>query len=177
MNDAPARALAARIYQHAHLTGDFVLSNGERSREYFECYAWQSDPALLREVAERMTALLPADTEVISGPDLGGVPLTVLLSQITGLPAAFVRKQPRDYGTRRLVEGAEVSGRRVAVVEPAIKTGRFVMGTCEGLSGAGAEVNRVICAVDRQHGAPERLAAKGWEFASLFTLRELAEAR
>ncbi|SFD47511.1 orotate phosphoribosyltransferase [Streptomyces aidingensis] len=177
MNDSGTRDLAARIYQHAHLTGDFVLSTGERSTEYFDCYTWQGDPALLREVAERMTALLPADTEVITGPDLGGVPLTVLLAQITGLPAAFVRKQARDYGTCKIIEGAEVAGRRVVAVEPAIKTGRFIMGTCTELRGAGAEVNRVVCAVDREHGAPERLAAKGLDFGALFTMGDLARAR
>ncbi len=169
-------SLAARIYACAHLRGEFILSTGEKSTEYFETYRFQAEPALLREIAERLATLVPEGTEVITGPDLGGVPLATILSQVTGLPTAWVRKQAKDYGTRKLVEGAEVAGRRVVVVEPAIKTGRFVMGMCADLREHGAQITRVICVVDRQHGAPQRLAAAGLGWGALFTLAELVEA-
>jgi orotate phosphoribosyltransferase len=54
---------------------------------------------------------------------LGGVPIAAALSLETGLPATFVRKEPKTYGTARLAEGPEIAGRRLLIVEDVISTG------------------------------------------------------
>ena len=54
--------LARRVYDACHLTGSFVLRSGQVSDEYFDKYLFESDPTLLRDVAEAMTTLLPAAT-------------------------------------------------------------------------------------------------------------------
>jgi orotate phosphoribosyltransferase len=118
-----ALELAKRIYDRAHLTGEFRLRSGVASSEYFDKYLLESEPALLRDIAAAMVALVPEDAEVLAGLELGGVPLATVVSQLSGLPTAFVRKRAKDYGTRRLAEGAPVARRRVVVIEDVVTSG------------------------------------------------------
>ena len=101
---APARdtvALARRIYDRSHLTGEFTLRSGATSDEYFDKYLFESDPELLREIAQALVRLLPERVDAVAGLEPGGVPLATVVSQVSGLPALFVRKRPKPYGTRR----------------------------------------------------------------------------
>src|SRR3972149_3310485 len=102
------KELAKKIYQASHLTGTFKLRSGQISNEYFDKYLFESDPALLKEIANGMAKLIPEGTEVLAGLEMGGIPLATALSLKTGLPATSVRKQAKDYGTAKLAEGAEV---------------------------------------------------------------------
>src|SRR5215471_10672361 len=123
VSDTELTALARDIDARCRLRGDFVLRSGAHSDEYFDKYLFESDPALLRRVAERMVPLVPSGADLLGGLELGGIPLVTVLSSLTGLPALFVRKQAKSYGTRRLVEGGEPAGRSVVLVEDVISTG------------------------------------------------------
>jgi orotate phosphoribosyltransferase len=165
--------LRHRIFAVAHLTGEFTLRSGATSTEYFDKYRFESDPILLEGIAEAMAALVPDDTQVLAGLELGGVPLAVALSRATGLPAAFVRKQAKTYGTAKLAEGADVEGRRVTVVEDVVTSGGQVVTSCHDLTQRGAIVSTVLCVIDREAGGPEAIAAAGPELRALFTMSEL----
>jgi orotate phosphoribosyltransferase len=102
--------LADRIYERARLTGEFRLRSGATSNEYFDKYLFESDPRLLREIAEELVGLLPTGVELLTGLELGGVPLAVAASQVLGLPTVFVCKAAKTYGTCRLAEGGDVAG-------------------------------------------------------------------
>lgn len=84
--------LAAEIFRVAHLTGDFRLRSDTVSHEYFDKYRFDSEPRLLAAIAAALARLIPADGQVLAGLEVGGVPVATALSQVTGLPAAFVRK-------------------------------------------------------------------------------------
>ena len=73
-----------------------------------------------------MVDLLPAGTELLGGLEMGGIPIATVLSAETGLPALFVRKEAKEYGTCKLAEGPDVAGRRVTLVEDVITTGGAV---------------------------------------------------
>jgi orotate phosphoribosyltransferase len=73
-----------------------------------------------------MVPLIPTDTDLLGGLELGGIPLATVIGQITGLPTVFVRKQAKTYGTYRLAEGADVAGRTVTLIEDVITTGGAV---------------------------------------------------
>ena len=62
-------ALAARIYDAAHITGDFLLRSGTRSTEYFDKYLFEADPALLRDIAAALAPLVPPDVDMLAGLD------------------------------------------------------------------------------------------------------------
>jgi hypothetical protein len=104
----PSVELARRIYECSRLTGEFRLRSGATSGEYFDKYLFESDPLLLRDVAETLLALLSEDVDALAGLELGGVPLATVASQLSGIPTLFVRKQAKTYGTCRLAEGGEI---------------------------------------------------------------------
>lgn len=168
--------LARRIHRTSHLTGEFTLRSGALSDEYFDKYRFESDPALLREIAMGMVSLLPEGVQALAGLELGGVPLATMASQVSGLPALFVRKQAKTYGTCRLAEGGEIAGRRLAVFEDVVTSGGQVIESCVRLRELGAEIVVVLCVIDRQAGGPERLAEQGLELRSLFTMSQLNAA-
>ncbi|MET0795717.1 MAG: orotate phosphoribosyltransferase [Polyangiaceae bacterium] len=165
--------LALSIMRVARLTGEFRLRSGVIANEYFDKYRFESDPRLLRAVARHLTPLVPTDTEVLAGLELGGVPIAAALSLETGLPAAFVRKQAKGYGTCRLAEGVDVAGRRLLVVEDVITSGGQVVTSTEQLRALGASISSVVCVIDRQSGGAEALARSDLRLSALFTKDQL----
>lgn len=165
-------SLAARVGTICHLDGAFRLRSGQVSTEYFDKYQFEADPALLREVAEAMVALLP-DCDVLAGMELGGIPIATVMSQLTGLPTAFVRKAAKSYGTERTVEGAAVGGLRVVVVEDVVTTAGALLASCAALRAEDAVLETVVCAIDRQQGGMANLAAAGLTLRAAMTRSEL----
>ena len=96
-----------------------------------------------------MLDLLPEDTELLGGLELGGIPIATMVQRKTGLPALFVRKKAKEYGTCKLAEGPDVAGRRVTIIEDVITTGGAVRDATHALREAGAIVEVVVCAIDR----------------------------
>lgn len=168
--------LARRLYDRCLLRGTFTLRSGQVSDVYFDKYLFESDPALLAAVATAMAPLVPDGVDALAGLELGGIPLVTMLSQVTGLPARFVRKEAKAYGTARLAEGGEVDGARLAVVEDVITSGGQVVASCEDLRARGAAIAGVVCVVDRQQGGPANLAAAGLALRALFTMDDLRGA-
>jgi orotate phosphoribosyltransferase len=165
---------ARKIVEKAHLTGQFRLRSGVLSTEYFDKYQFESDPILLQTIAVAMRPLIPPGVEALAGLELGGIPLVTLLAQVTGLPALFVRKTPKDYGTGRLVEGGEVAHRRLVVVEDVVTSGGQILVSARELRTLGAQIVRVVCVIDREAGGAAALAAEGLELAALFGMGELS---
>lgn len=133
-----------------HLTGSFRLRSGQVSHDYFDKYLFEGQPALLREVAEIMVGLLAAECDVLAGMELGGIPIATVMSQLTGLPTVFVRKRAKEYGTLKVAEGGAVNGLRVVLIEDVVTTGGALLESCRHLRTAGAEVDRAVCAIDRE---------------------------
>jgi orotate phosphoribosyltransferase len=142
-------SLARDIDATCRLTGEFTVRSGQVVSEYFDKYLFESQPDLLRRVAEAMVPLLPSDADVLGGLELGGVPIATMVSSLTGTPALFVRKKAKTYGSCRLAEGADVAGRTVVLIEDVITTGGAVRAAAVALRERGAEVRTVVCAIDR----------------------------
>ncbi len=170
-----AVSLAARVYAASHVTGTFVLRSGRRADQYFDKYRFESDPALLAEITEALVPLVPEGTEGLAGLELGGVPLATMLSAATGLPAFFVRKEPKKYGTERVCEGGEVAGRRLLIVEDVVTTGGQIVLSAQDLRAERAFVDHALCVIDREGGGTGVLSAEGIVLHSLFTMRALEE--
>lgn len=171
--------LADRINTVSRLTGTFTLRSGQIATEYFDKYRFEAVPELLADIAEAMAPLLPEGTEVIAGLEMGGIPIVTALSMRTGIPAAFVRKKAKEYGTARLAEGADIVGKRVTVIEDVITTGGQVVISTEDLRSLGAVVEHVLCVIDRSPDQGAALTAAGLRMHALLTRAQLdaAEAR
>ncbi|GAB3831906.1 orotate phosphoribosyltransferase [Kribbella italica] len=149
--------MGRRIYEVAHLTGEFTLRSGVTTDHYFDKYRFEADPVLLEAVAEAMVPLVPAGTEVLAGLEMGGIPVVTALGRQTGLPCAFVRKEAKAYGTCRLAEGAEIAGRRVLVVEDVVTSGGQIVLSTRELRALGADVREALCVIDREQGGAAAL--------------------
>ena len=173
MADAHMIQLARDIDARCRLHGRFVLRSGQVADEYFDKYLFEADPLLLRRVAEQMTGLVPPDARVLGGLELGGVPIAAMLSQLTGLPALFVRKQAKAYGTRKLAEGDDPAGQHVVLVEDVITTGGAVIAAASALRHLGATVTTVVCAIDRSAPGQSMLSAAGVAVRAVLTKADL----
>ena len=98
-------SLAATIKNISQLHGTFTLRSGKTSTTYFDKYRFEADPRVLAQIARELSALVPADTQVLCGLEMGGIPIATMLSQHTGLATAFKRKEAKDYGCKKMVEG------------------------------------------------------------------------
>jgi orotate phosphoribosyltransferase len=167
------KVLARRIHQAAHLTGEFTLRSGAVSNEYFDKYRFEADPALLLDICEFMAELVPNDIDALAGLELGGVPIATMLSQVTNVPARFVRKEAKTYGTCRLAEGGDIEGQRLCIVEDVVTSGGAILDGARELRARGAILGPVLCVIDRESGGTDKLAADGLTLHPLFTMSEL----
>lgn len=152
--------------------GSFTLTSGQHSDVYVDVKRATTDPARLRRIARQLLAHL-GNAECLAGMELGAVPILVALALESGRPYAIVRKAARSHGTGQRVEGEIRTGCPVLVVEDVTTTGGSVAETVALLREAGGVVDRVVCVVDREQGASERLAALGVTLEPLVTLSEL----
>ena len=159
------------------LTGQFTLRSGQVATEYFDKYLFESQPDLLRRVAQAMLPLIPEATELIGGLELGGVPIATMVSSLTGIPALFVRKEAKTYGTCRLAEGADVAGRSVVLIEDVITTGGVVRDATLALRERGAKVAVVVCAIDRSPRGVDTLSDIDLVVRAVLTRADLERSR
>lgn len=136
------------------LTGEFRLRSGQIASHYFDKYRFESDPALLQRVADAMIDILPEGIDRLAGLELGGIPICTAMSLKSGIPALFVRKEAKDYGTCLAVEGGSPQGQRVVLIEDVITTGGAVADAATLVEDAGAEIVAVVCAIWRGDGKP-----------------------
>ena len=164
--------LAERIKRAAYLEGDFVLRSGQRSKYYLDKYLFEADPAILGELGRRLASRAD-DAELIAGPALGAVSLAAATSLACGKPFVIVRKKTKDYATGKLIEGPPVHRRRVLLVEDVGTTAGAALEAAGVLAEAGAEITRIVFAIDRMQGARENVEKAGYQFEALLTKEDL----
>lgn len=161
--------LAKKIFEVAHLTGEFKLRSGQVSNEYFDKYRFEAQPLILKEIAKHMAPLIPAGTEILAGLEMGGIPIATALSLETGIPVAFIRKEAKDYGTCQFAEGLDLKGKNVCVIEDVVTTGGQVVLSTADIRSLGAKVTQVLCVIHRGPQFPEpKLTEVGLTLTPLF---------
>jgi orotate phosphoribosyltransferase len=165
--------LGQDVVAAAYLKGRFVLRSGAVSSYYFDKYMLTTRPAILRRIAEALAALVPPETDRLAGPELGAVPLATAVSLELGLPAVFVRKSAKAYGTAECFEGEIYPGERVVVIEDVLTTGSEALRSARALREFGANVIEILGVIDREEGAAANIAAAGFHFRTLFTRASL----
>jgi orotate phosphoribosyltransferase len=165
--------LAKNVYKTAHLTGTFTLRSGQVSNQYFDKYLFESNPALLFEIAKGLKEKIPRGTEILAGLEMGGIPIATALSLQTGIPAVFVRKKAKEYGTCKLAEGVDIAGKKVCIVEDVVTTGGQIIVSTKELRARGAVIDSVLCVIDRSSEGKRNLLEHDLQLYSLFTMDKL----
>jgi orotate phosphoribosyltransferase len=152
-------------------TGEFVLASGKKSNFFVNIKRASTDPKVLREIGREMAPHV-GDSK-IAGMALGAVPIAVAVALETGRPFVMVRKEPKDHGTKELIEGDVSPGEKFVVVEDVATTGGSTMKVVNALRSKGAHVVKAIVVVDREEGAAQLLSENGVEFVSIFKAKDL----
>jgi orotate phosphoribosyltransferase len=164
--------------------GDFVLASGARSSYYIDCRTTTTHAEgqvrvgrLGLEALER-EGLAPGGG---GGLTMGADPVAYAVahaSWLAGRPvnAFSVRKEAKEHGTGRRIEGCFAAGDRVVVVEDVITSGGSALRACEAVRAEGGEVLGVLALVDREGGGREAIEEAGHRVLSLFRVSELRVA-
>ena len=169
--------LLARSVRH----GDFVLASGQRSSFYIDCrLTTMSAEGMTLIGREGLRAIRTAGwtPSAVGGLTLGADPVAyaIAVASFTDPPSidAFtVRKEAKQHGTQRLIEGNFGAGAAVVVVEDVITSGSSALRAIEVVTAEGGSVVGVLAVVDREQGGLERLESVGYAVRSLTTATAL----
>jgi orotate phosphoribosyltransferase len=155
--------LASGQTSNYYIDGRMVLMQGESA-------------ALLGELLFQATKDL--GIQAIGGPETGAIPMATAAAiryHQAGLPMEgfFVRKDAKQHGLQKRIEGVLPEKGRVAIVEDVMTTGKSALGAIQVVQEAGAQIVAVICILDRLQGARELYTQMGLNFQPLFTLRDV----
>ena len=164
------KELAEQLEKTSLLKGSFKLRSGQTSSFYFDKYRFESDPSLLFHVAFYLKSLIPKDTELLAGLEMGGIPIATALSLQTGIPCVFIRKKAKSYGTCSFAEGSKVSRKKIMLVEDVVTTGGQVLLSFEDLKKEGAVIETAVCVINRG----KRAGGFPFQLNSLFTLDDFS---
>ena len=170
--------LFALLKEKAFRRGRVILASGRESDYYFDMKPAMLDPdgaALMAELILQQIQDVKADC--VGGLEMGAVPLIAPVAMQSrkfgrALPGFFVRKTVKDHGTKKRVDGNDIDGKTVIILEDVTTTGASAMDAVNAVTEAGAKVALVISILDRGEGAAELYAKAGIPFKSLFRAEE-----
>lgn len=136
--------------------GRFVLTSGAVSDYYVDIKKASTKPEILKKIVEQM-AEYTEGYDFIAGMELGAVPLVVALSLETNIPYVIIRKDKRDHGTGKQIEGEDITNKRVLVIEDVTTSGNSVVKAINAIRTNKGLVDEVIVVVDRESGAEKKL--------------------
>ena len=157
----------------------FKLASGKMSNHYFNCKTITLHPERLATLAaytvnEHIPSFLNSPPESVGGLTLGADPVCYAISlhySSTGnlVYPLIVRKEAKDHGTGKQIEGFADQIKSCLVVDDVITTGGSTMKAVDALRKAGKEITKAICIIDREEGGRELLQENGIELFPLFT--------
>lgn len=171
--------LAALVRDLAVVHGHVTLSSGKHADYYVDLRRATLHHRAARLIGKLMRELTADwDYVAVGGLTLGADPVATAVMHAPGRPidAFVVRKSVKTHGMQRLIEGADVAGRRVLVVEDTSTTGSSALTAVRAVRDAGGEVVGVATVVDRATGAAEAIEAEGVPYRSALGLADLGLA-
>jgi len=152
--------------------GRFVLTSGAVSDYYIDIKKASTTPKILKKIANAM-AEYTKGYDILAGMELGAVPLIVALSLETEIPYVIIRKEKREHGTGKQIEGEDVKGKKVLLVEDVTTSGKSVIRSIKILRENQAKVDEVLTVVDRESGAEEKLRDVDVSFIPLLSVSDI----
>ena len=170
--------LLKQIQEKAVVRGERKLASGKISQYYIDGKQVTLDAQGLFLAAKLILHMAQAaGADAVGGPTLGADPLAAAVSVLSSqsgkpLKAFIVRKEAKDHGMQKMIEGpALLPGDKVVMLEDVITTGGSVLKAIKEVEALGARIVKTICLVDRNEGASETLAS--YHYSPIFTLSDL----
>jgi orotate phosphoribosyltransferase len=166
------------VREHALEFGQFTLASGKQARFYLDCRKVTLHSEGARQVGEGILELLGDPLpDAVGGMAIGADPIsaaviTVAAYQDRPLRGFIVRKESKQHGQGRMVEGPVEPGERVVIVEDVVTTGGSSLRAIEHVEAFGLHVDGVIAIIDRLEGGAEAFAERGYKLRTLLTVAD-----
>ncbi len=183
-NDTQRARLIELVKELAIQHGDFTLASGKKSTYYVDMRRATLHHEAAPLIGHVMLDMLeeagfgPGETEAVGGLTMGADPVATAImhaaaSRALDIDAFVVRKEAKDHGMKRRVEGPDIAGRNVVILEDTSTTGGSPIQALQSAREAGANVLAVAVVVDRATGAKEKIEAEGVPYLAALGLDDL----
>jgi orotate phosphoribosyltransferase len=158
--------------------GDFTLASGKKAKFYLDCRQLTLHPEGANQVGAGMLSLLGDQLPAaIGGMAIGADPITAATITLAGqagldLRGFIVRKEAKQHGMGRQVEGPVADGMTAVIVEDVVTSGGSALAAVEAARAFGLKVDRILAVIDRLEGGREAIEAAGLKLETLLTVRD-----
>lgn len=154
--------------------GRFTLKSGIESPFYVDLRPLASDPKILKNLANYLLEMLPLDNfDLICGVPYAALPMATAMSLESYIPLIIKRKEAKDYGTKKMIEGIYQKGQNCLLVEDVITSGKSLLETIAEVEQEDLKVADIVVVLDREQGGKQLLESKGFRVHTLFNISEV----
>ncbi len=177
-----AKEFSAFLYEKKIIRfGDFTLASGKKSPYYIDLRLVPSYPIYYRKMIKGLQNLIAEDVglenfhSLVSVPT-GGLVVAASLAIEIVKPIIYVRKEAKEHGTGKAVEGVICHDMKLLMIEDVVTSGGSVINAIKSIKEEKMQVTDAYAVVDRMEGATEALQAEGVKLHSLLTIKQIAES-
>ncbi len=153
--------------------GSFTLKSGQISPIYLDLRRAVSKPKLLTAIGEHLHKAANAPCDLICGVPYTALPFATVMSIAYNIPMVMRRKEQKQYGTKKIIEGIYNVNDRCLIVEDLITSGSSILETAVPLRAEKLIVTHAVVLIDREQGGKRNIAQEGLQLHAVCTLRDV----